>query len=179
MKRIREENTKYLAKAWWGNVVVIKAIGKKYSRWFRGHKKMLFLISFVTCRVETAQFRSFQKGSGKLRTCLWWCSAVKQWPDAIICYGEKSWMAEVSREDGEQSDGSALVLPEYMFCTCAKCNSLILEKHRVWAVSIRMMEFAQIKEQDEQRKEQDVSIWSWVDVGGVGLISGKERHVRK
>lgn len=32
MKRIREENTKYLAKAWWGNMVVIKGIGIKYSR---------------------------------------------------------------------------------------------------------------------------------------------------
>lgn len=93
-----------------GEQVVIRAIGIKCRRWLQGHKKMLFLIGFLTCRVETAQIRSVQKGSWRVRTNFWSCFAVKQWPDGIVCWGEKLEMAEVSREDGEQSAGSALVL---------------------------------------------------------------------
>lgn len=67
-------------------------------------------------------------------------------------------MAEVCREDGEQSDASALVLTNA--CSALLQNGIlvsILEKVRV-SCHHRVMEFAQIKEQDGQSKEQELNL---------------------
>lgn len=148
----------YLAKAWLGKVVTINAPGEKCSRWLHGHKKMLFLLSFVTCRVEEAQLKSvkrLRKSEDKFLLMLC-CEAVAWWHyllrgKIIDGWGlQGGWRAKWCFCFG---------LNQCMFCTSAKLNpSFHLGESQSVSCHHGVMEFAQMKEQDGQSKEQQLNL---------------------
>lgn len=123
-----------------------------------------FFLSFFYCKVEVAQLTSGQNGPGRGGDKLL----------MMLCCEAATWWYNWGLMKSQGRMKSEVIVIECTFCTSAKLKiSFVLEKHRVWAVSIKIMEFAQIKEQDGQRKKEDINIWNLVDVGGGGLVSGK------